>query len=143
MPNLKNEDIGIITTFRKQVEKLNKIFEHEILNGLSISTVDSFQGKEKAVIIFSTVYASEALKRKIKGLPPIFSDKRRFNVAFTRAKYKLIIVGDVELIRNIDYLRGAYRHIRDAYGDPNNNEFKRGIIKDDILSSYLINLGRR
>lgn len=137
LPSLKNEQIGIIATYRKQVEKLNEIFGDETLNGLEISTVDSFQGKEKEIIIFSTVYAPQTLMRKNKGSPNIFKDKRRFNVAFTRAKYKLIMVGDIELVRrDVEYFKDAYKHIRDAYGDPNNNYCKRGIIKDYELCEY-------
>lgn len=142
VPNIKNENIGIIATYRKQVEKLNKKLGDEILEGLEISTVDSFQGKEKDIIIFSTVYAPQQLQRKNKGGPRIFKDKRRFNVAFTRAKYKLIMVGDIELVRrDVVYFQDAYKHIRDAYGDPNNNYCKRGIVKDYDLCNYLENFG--
>jgi DNA replication ATP-dependent helicase Dna2 len=138
VPELENENIGIIASYRKQVEKLNERFSEEILNGLEINTVDSFQGKEKDIIIFSTVYAPRGLKRKNKGTPLIFKDKRRFNVAFTRAKYKLIMVGDVELVRrDVNYFQDAYKYIRDAYGDPNNYYFKKGIINDYNLCEYL------
>lgn len=138
IPNLNNENIGIIATYRKQVEKLNERFGDEILKGLEISTVDSFQGKEKDIIIFSTVYAPGELKRKSNIGPRIFKDRRRFNVAFTRAKYKLIMVGDIELVRrDVKYFQEAYKHIRDAYRDPNNKYCKRGIVKDPELCEYL------
>lgn len=142
LPDLKNENVGIITPYRKQVEKLNKLLGDEILNGLEISTVDSFQGKEKDIIIFSTVYAPKGLQKRKKDAPNVFKDKRRFNVAFTRAKYKLIIVGDVELVRrDVQYFLEAFKYIRDAYGDPNNSKQKRGIIKDIELCEYFKELG--
>jgi hypothetical protein len=61
IPGLENDKIGIITTYKKQVEKLNEKFGAHILKGLEISTVDSFQGKEKDIIILSTVYFTQCL----------------------------------------------------------------------------------
>lgn len=139
IPQLKNENIGIITTYRKQVEKLNEIFGQQILDGLEISTVDSFQGKEKDIIIFSTVYAHNTRIRNKGKVPNIFNDKRRFNVAFTRAKYKLIVVGDVEIIRTqIKYFQDIFKYIRDVYGDPSNRDKKRGLVNNNELLNCLI-----
>lgn len=140
IPDLENDKIGIITTYRKQVEKLNEKFGAHILKGLEISTVDSFQGKEKDIIILSTVYAPSAKKRNTKTVPHIFDDKRRFNVAFTRAKYKLIIVGDLEIIRTkVKYFEEIFRYIRNVYGDPNNKFGKRGFVNDPEVLNYILN----
>lgn len=137
--DLKNEKIGIITTYRKQVEKLTEKFGTEILQDLEINTVDSFQGKEKDIIIFSTVYSKSELSRRPKYIPNIFKEIRRYNVAFTRAKYKLIIVGDVELFRyDIKHFHDIHRYINHVYGDPNNNELKSGIIKNQVVNEFLL-----
>lgn len=144
IPDLENENIGIITTYRKQVEKLNEKFGSQILNNLEINTVDSFQGKEKDIIILSTVYAPTTRKRNTKKVPHIFDDKRRFNVAFTRAKYKLIIVGDLEIIRTqVKYFNNVFKYIRDVYGDPNNKSGLRGFINDPIVLNHFLNKNKK
>lgn len=144
IPKLENRKIGIITTYRKQVEKLNEKFGSQILNNLEINTVDSFQGKEKDVIILSTVYAPTTKKRETKEVPHIFDDKRRFNVAFTRAKYKLIIVGDLEIIRTkVKYFGDIFRYIRDVYGDPNNRFGGRGFINDPVVLNQFLRNNRK
>ncbi len=74
----KREDIGIITPFRAQVALLRKI-----LPGISIDTVDRYQGSERDVIIFSTITSR---------MVPIVTDPRRMNVALTRAKKKLVVL---------------------------------------------------
>lgn len=75
--------VGIITPYRGQL--------HEILNQLpeaDCNTVDSFQGQERDVIIISLVRSNE------NGDIGFLSDYRRMNVAMTRAKKKLIVIGD-------------------------------------------------
>lgn len=81
------EDIGVIAPFRAQVA--------EIANRttVTVDTVDRFQGSSKEVIIVSFV-ASDNLDS------PIFEDPRRVNVALTRAKKSLTLVGDEEALRS-------------------------------------------
>lgn len=82
----KNIDFGIISPYKDQVK-----FLKEQIDG-TINTVDGFQGKEKEVIIFSLTRSNE------EGLIGFLTDERRLNVAITRAKKKLIIIGDKETI---------------------------------------------
>ncbi len=85
--------MGIITPYRAQVDYLHKLAESsatlEPLNKLvTINTVDAFQGQERDVIIISFVRSND------KGEVGFLSDIRRTNVAMTRAKKKLIMIGD-------------------------------------------------
>jgi superfamily I DNA and/or RNA helicase len=85
--------MGIIAPYSAQVERLHQLAEtsvslHEIASLITINTVDSFQGQERDVIIISFVRSNE--KNEIGFL----SDIRRTNVAMTRARKKLIMVGD-------------------------------------------------
>ena len=64
-----------------------------VVNGLQISTVDAFQGHERGFILFSCVRSNP--DNKVGFL----SDRRRLNVALTRAKYGLVVVGDKEVLR--------------------------------------------
>lgn len=85
--------IGIITPYRAQVDHLNRLIEHTTLGEalqklITINTVDAFQGQERDVIIISFVRSND------KGEVGFLNDIRRTNVAMTRAKKKLILIGD-------------------------------------------------
>lgn len=85
--------MGIITPYSAQVDQLHKLAEaSSILEPLyrliTINTVDAFQGQERDIILISFVRSNE------KGEVGFLSDIRRTNVAMTRAKKKLIMVGD-------------------------------------------------
>jgi ATP-dependent RNA/DNA helicase IGHMBP2 len=85
--------LGIITPYRAQVDHLHKLAESStILEPLhkliTINTVDAFQGQERDVILISFVRSND------KGEVGFLGDIRRTNVAMTRAKKKLIMVGD-------------------------------------------------
>ncbi|EGF80951.1 hypothetical protein BATDEDRAFT_24512 [Batrachochytrium dendrobatidis JAM81] len=86
--------IGIITFYKLQARKLRdmfvKHFGHAILNSVDINTVDGFQGQEKDIILLSCVRASKDTDRSVGFI----SDTRRMNVALTRAKHSLIIIGN-------------------------------------------------
>ena len=78
------EDIGIISPYADQV----KIIQEN--TPIEVKTVDGFQGREKEIIIISTVRSND------NGNIGFLSDLRRLNVAITRAKRKLIIIGNIE-----------------------------------------------
>jgi superfamily I DNA and/or RNA helicase len=85
--------IGVITPYRAQVDCIQKLSESsEVLKPhlpvFTINTVDAFQGQERDIIAISLVRSNE------KGEVGFLGDIRRMNVAMTRAKKKLIIVGD-------------------------------------------------
>jgi Superfamily I DNA and RNA helicases and helicase subunits len=81
------EDIGVIAPFRAQVAEITN------RTTATVDTVDRFQGSSKEVIIVSFV-ASDDLDS------PIFEDPRRVNVALTRAKKSLTLVGDEAALRS-------------------------------------------
>jgi superfamily I DNA and/or RNA helicase len=82
---LHPSDIAVIAPYAAQVRWLR---EHSIYDKLEIDTVDGFQGREKEAVVISLVRSNEI------GEIGFLSDARRMNVALTRAKRKLIIVGD-------------------------------------------------
>merc|ERR1711957_255897 len=86
---VKPSEIGVVTPYAAQCRRLRKE-----LGQLSVETssVDGFQGREKEVIVFSTVRASE------RGGLGFVSDWRRMNVALTRAKRGLIVVGHAQTL---------------------------------------------
>jgi ATP-dependent RNA/DNA helicase IGHMBP2 len=85
--------IGVITPYRAQVDQLQKLADASSLlepvrAWLTINTVDAFQGQERDVIVISFVRSNDA------GDVGFLGDIRRTNVAMTRAKMKLIMIGD-------------------------------------------------
>ena len=109
-------DIGIISPYRAQVQYLRKIiYSHKGLKPLrcniSINTVDSFQGQERDVIIVSLVRANE------EGQVGFLSDLRRMNVAMTRARMKLIIIGSASTLCKHKFYRELYKRCK-AYPQP-------------------------
>ena len=99
--DLTPRDIGVITPYNGQVRVLSDLFEQaggravgEPFNGLEIKSVDGYQGREKEVIVFSTVRANEV------GEVGFLSDRRRLNVALTRARRGLVIIGHPNTLRH-------------------------------------------
>jgi len=111
-------NIGIISPYKAQVGLLKEQFveRHKealtLLSRVAINTVDSFQGQERDIIYISMVRSNE------KGEIGFLADTRRMNVAMTRARKKLVIIGDSATIgahpfyeKFLDYINdiGAYR----------------------------------
>ena len=82
--------IGIISPYRQQVERMTENIKksYDFLPNVKIDTIDSFQGQERDLIIISLVRSNE--NAEIGFL----KDYRRLNVALTRARKKLIVIGD-------------------------------------------------
>jgi predicted DNA helicase len=98
-PWLKGSDFGIITPYRAQVEMIKKLIIE--MNDpvfpdqrITVNTVDAFQGQERDVILISLVRSNPI------GEIGFLRDTRRMNVALTRARKKLIIIGDTATIGN-------------------------------------------
>lgn len=94
--------LGIITPYRAQVEIIHKLAEGSSILGaighlISINTVDAFQGQERDVIAISFVRSND------KGEVGFLNDLRRTNVAMTRARKKLVMVGDSATLGNNDF----------------------------------------
>ncbi|WP_051428149.1 MULTISPECIES: IGHMBP2 family helicase [unclassified Lebetimonas] len=85
----KEEYIGVITPYKDHEEYIKKIMK----NSVEVKSVDGFQGREKEIIILSLVRANE--NEEIGFL----KDIRRLNVSITRAKRKLVIIGDAKTLR--------------------------------------------
>ncbi len=85
---LPAEDLGVITPYSAHAALLGSLLATEVSAGLEVDSVDGFQGREKQVIIMS------AVRSNTTGTVGFLSDPRRLNVSITRAKRKLIVVGD-------------------------------------------------
>ena len=91
--DLSSEEIGVISPYAGQVRLIRSMVDEQI-EGLEVKSVDGYQGREKEIIVLSTVRANEA------GKVGFLSNYRRLNVALTRAKRGLIVIGDDRTLRN-------------------------------------------
>lgn len=115
--NLPSISVGIISPYKEQREWLKENINHleldkSKLDSLSVKTIDGFQGEERDVIYISLVRSND--KHEIGFL----NDLRRMNVAITRAKKKLVVIGDSATIGSSPFYQsfleyceknGAYR----------------------------------
>ncbi|MCQ2197742.1 MAG: AAA domain-containing protein [Bacteroidaceae bacterium] len=103
-------DVGLISPYRGQVRllrqliKQNKFFK-PVRNLISVNTVDGFQGQERDVIVISMVRSNE------DGQVGFLRDLRRMNVAITRARMKLIIIGDADTLCKHPFYRKLKKYI--------------------------------
>jgi predicted DNA helicase len=84
--------VGVITPYRAQVRRLRELLAG--IDGLEIDSVDAFQGREKEAIVVSLVRSNP------EGDIGFLADVRRTNVAFTRARRKLLVIGDSATLSN-------------------------------------------
>jgi len=117
MEQNNNASVGIISPYRNQVNVLQEILGTATEN-ITINTVDSFQGQERDVIYISLV------RSNTEGNIGFLKDYRRMNVAMTRAKKKLVIIGDsatlandkfyskfMDFVENNSYYRSAWEFV--------------------------------
>ncbi|KAI8927318.1 P-loop containing nucleoside triphosphate hydrolase protein [Entophlyctis helioformis] len=92
-------DVGIITPYNRQAEKLRKVLARKGFENTTVGSVDAFQGQERKVIIISTVRSNpDNLAFDTRFALGFVADPKRFNVAITRAKSLLLIVGNANIL---------------------------------------------
>ena len=103
-------DVGIISPYRAQVQYLRsqlrkKEYFKPFRQLISVNTVDGFQGQERDIIVISLVRSND------EGQIGFLRDLRRMNVAITRARMKLILLGDVQTMTRHPFYRKLYEYI--------------------------------
>ncbi len=103
-------DVGIISPYRAQVQYLRRLlmkqaFFKPFRRLISVNTVDGFQGQERDVIILSLVRSND------DGQIGFLRDLRRMNVAITRARMKVIILGDRRTLTHHPFYRQLWKYI--------------------------------
>lgn len=106
----ENIDFGIISPYKAQVHYLRHLvkttpFFRPFRKSVTIHTVDGFQGQERDVIFISLVRANE------NGRIGFLNDLRRMNVAMTRARMKLVIIGDALTLTRHPFYKKLYGYI--------------------------------
>jgi len=107
------DDIGIITPYRRQVQKLRWRLEERGMTDITVGTTEEFQGQERKVIIVSTVRSSpEYVTLDHKHRLGFLADSKRFNVAITRSQALLIVVGNPHILYQDKDWRELLDHAR-------------------------------
>ena len=106
-------DVGVISPYRAQVQYLRRLIKKDEFfkpyrHLITVNTVDGFQGQERDVIVISLVRAND------EGQIGFLRDLRRMNVAITRARMKLIILGDAATMTRHPFYKKLYDHIMKA-----------------------------
>ena len=98
--------IGIISPYKAQVNLLNELLAVSPLKDVArANTIDSFQGQERDIIYISLVRSNE------KGEIGFLRDTRRMNVAMTRAKKKLVMIGDSATLSNMPFYEKLLQYV--------------------------------
>uniref|UniRef100_A0A8V5GK90 DNA replication ATP-dependent helicase/nuclease n=1 Tax=Melopsittacus undulatus TaxID=13146 RepID=A0A8V5GK90_MELUD len=100
-------DIGIISPYRHQLKTITDLMAKLKENRVEVNTVDKYQGRDKSIIIVSFVRNSNE-----ENLGALLKDWRRLNVAITRAKHKLIMVGCVPSLSHYPPLEKLLCHLQ-------------------------------
>jgi helicase MOV-10 len=96
---ITNEDIGIITPYRKQMERIKQRLYALKITGITVGTTELFQGQERKIIILSTVRSTrENLVHDDKFKLGFLNNPKRLNVAISRAISQLIIIGNYKIL---------------------------------------------
>lgn len=105
------EMVGVISPYSAQVSLLKKNVASKFDNRIEVATIDGFQGREKEVIVMSLVRSND--NREVGFL----QDRRRLNVAMTRPKRHLCVVGDLELLAGcgVKFLSDWALYVEDHY----------------------------
>lgn len=116
----ENIDFGLISPYRVQVQYIRGLIKKDRFfrpyrHLLTVHTVDGFQGQERDVIFISLVRANE------NGQIGFLNDLRRMNVAITRARMKLIILGDASTLTRHPFYKALFDYIGD-----------RGVVVDSV-----------
>lgn len=104
-------DVGVISPYRAQVQYLRRrIAKSEFFKpyrrSISVNTVDGFQGQERDVILISLVRSND------EGQIGFLRDLRRMNVAITRARMKLIVLGSVPTMTRHPFYRKLWEYVK-------------------------------
>lgn len=134
-------DVGIISPYRLQTQYIRQLikkdaFFRQIRNTISVNTVDGFQGQERDIIMISLVRSND------QGQIGFLNDLRRMNVAITRARMKLIIIGNAETLSHHSFYKKLYKYVmslQEPSALTNNSETTTSKMTYEETISYLFN----
>jgi ATP-dependent RNA/DNA helicase IGHMBP2 len=101
-------EVAVISPYEAQVQRLRQVLAGEVERGLEVDTVDGFQGREKDAVVVTLVRSND------RGEVGFLADVRRMNVAMTRARKKLVVIGDGATVARHPFYEAFLRHAQGA-----------------------------
>jgi superfamily I DNA and/or RNA helicase len=105
---VEHAEVAVISPYDGQVQRLRQVLAGHLDRGLEVDTVDGFQGREKDAVIVSLVRSND------QGEVGFLADVRRMNVAMTRARKKLVVIGDGATVSRHPFYEALIRHAEQA-----------------------------
>lgn len=107
--------VAIISPYKEQIVVLKELLHNQIelepyIGSISVNTIDSFQGQERDVVYISMT------RSNAEGIIGFLSDTRRMNVAMTRARKKLVIIGDSATLSRLAFYSGFISYAEEIGG---------------------------
>ena len=114
-------DVGVISPYKAQTQYLRSLIKHDAMlrplrRQISVDSIDGFQGQERDIIVISLVRSNE------RGDIGFLSDLRRMNVAITRARMKLIIIGNAETLGRHKFYRQLHEYVMKLHEETTQNK---------------------
>uniref|UniRef100_A0A3B5LXY3 DNA replication ATP-dependent helicase/nuclease n=1 Tax=Xiphophorus couchianus TaxID=32473 RepID=A0A3B5LXY3_9TELE len=126
----KPGDIGVIAPYRQQLKCISALLQSSAFSGVEVNTVDRYQGRDKSLIVLSFVRSTA----EEGNVGELLKDWRRLNVAVTRAKHKLLMVGSAATLRRYPPVEKLLQHLLQQNMISFHNNF---LIMDTKQISYL------
>ena len=128
-------DVGLISPYRAQVQYLRRLlmkreYFKPFRRQISVNTVDGFQGQERDVIVISLVRSND------EGQIGFLRDLRRMNVAITRARMKVIILGNRKTLTRHPFYRQLWKYITQLNNNDYDETFNDSIAADVNDDNY-------
>lgn len=115
---LSDEDFGVVTPYRKQVQKIRQLLRTSNLDKIKAGSVEEFQGQERRVIIISCVRSStEFLSYDAKYNLGFVGNSKRFNVAITRARHLVVVIGNPHVLQTDPNWREYMKYCKSKHGN--------------------------
>lgn len=115
---VSDNDVGVISPYNQQVKKIKSALALQNIKGIKVGSVEQFQGQEKRVIIISTVRSSkEFIETDQHSNIGFLKNPKRFNVAISRAKALLMIIGNPHVLCQDEHWNELLRYciLNNAY----------------------------
>ncbi|XP_029161230.1 putative helicase mov-10-B.1 [Nylanderia fulva] len=124
------KDIGIVTPFKQQQIQIVEYLAQNQLENITVGTVETFQGQERTVIIVSTV-RSKIFEHDGEEHIGFLSNPKRFNVAVTRAKALMIIIGNSNILCTNKHWKALWEYCKEHNGCI---PFNKSPLKSDVIA---------
>ncbi|MDX2304379.1 MAG: ATP-dependent helicase [Microscillaceae bacterium] len=107
------ETVGVITPYRAQIAEIYKLLDEELRQKVTVDTVERYQGSERDIIIISMAVNHPAQMRNLQAFNLKQNVDKKLNVALSRAKEQVILLGNQEILETGKFYKPLLRYIKE------------------------------